>query len=78
MQIRKEITVSYDELVGLGEEYVRDLLPDQTVGHIPCHVVSDDFFFIRFCQRALHTDLIHDNSLWHTRRKFLPLTVFFT
>lgn len=34
MQIRKEITVSYDELVGLGEEYVRGLLPDQTVQYI--------------------------------------------
>ena len=31
MHIRKEITVSYQELLSLNEEYVKDLQPDQMV-----------------------------------------------
>ena len=31
MKIRKEITVNYEELLALGEEYVTDVEPHQTV-----------------------------------------------
>ena len=31
MKIRKEITVNYEELLGLGEEYVKDVQPHQIV-----------------------------------------------
>ena len=31
MKIRKEITVNYEELLALGEEYVKDVQPHQTV-----------------------------------------------
>lgn len=31
MKIRKEITVTYEELLGLGEEFVQDLQPNQPV-----------------------------------------------
>ncbi|XP_068750290.1 two pore channel protein 1-like isoform X2 [Montipora capricornis] len=34
MHIRKEITVSYQELLDLSEDYVRDLEPNQTVKYI--------------------------------------------
>ncbi|KAL9981122.1 hypothetical protein ACROYT_G009786 [Oculina patagonica] len=34
MKIRKEVTVSYEELLGLGEEFVRDLQPSQLVKYI--------------------------------------------
>ena len=31
MKIKKEITVTYEELLGLGEEYVQHLQPNQPV-----------------------------------------------
>ena len=31
MNIRREITVTYEELLALGEEYVTDVKPHQTV-----------------------------------------------
>ena len=31
MKIRKEITVNYEELLALGEEYVTDVQPHQIV-----------------------------------------------
>ncbi|KAM7441892.1 Two pore calcium channel protein 1 [Porites harrisoni] len=34
MKIRKEITVNYEELLALGEEYVTDVQPHQTVQYI--------------------------------------------
>ena len=38
MKIRKEITVNYEELLALGEEYVTDVQPHQTVStKAACH-----------------------------------------
>ena len=38
MKIRKEITVNYEELLALGEEYVTDIQPQQTVStKAVCH-----------------------------------------
>ena len=38
MNIRREITVNYEELLALGEEYVTDVQPQQTVStKAACH-----------------------------------------
>ena len=44
MKIRKEITVNYEELLALGEEYVTDVQPHQIVStKAACpHFISGD------------------------------------